>query len=96
VTKFAVIVKRTGLFYDLYDNGPNDRTPASVFRKPWFLVEVKKNDTRLSPSLTHFQAQTKATHAFQVVMDLAYEPADCFLVKQPAVVPAKTLLSQLL
>jgi len=65
-------------------------------RKPWFLVEVKKNDTRLSPSLIHFQAQTKATHAFQVVIDLAYEPADCFLVKQPAVVPAKTLLSQLL
>jgi len=29
-------------------------------------------------------------------MNLPYEPADCFKVGQPVVVPAKTFLSQLL
>jgi len=65
-------------------------------RKPWFMVEVKLNETSLSPSLVHFQAQTKATHAFQLVMSRAYEPADCFRVHRPIVVPARTFLSQLL
>ena len=65
-------------------------------RKPWFLVEVKLTDTSLSPSLAYFQAQTRAVHAFQLVMNLPYEPADCLRVRQPVVVPAKTLLSQLL
>ncbi|MBV9625123.1 MAG: ATP-binding protein [Acidobacteria bacterium] len=65
-------------------------------RKPWFMVEVKLKETSLSPSLAHFQAQTKATHAFQVVVSLPYEPADCFHVNRPVVVPAKTFLSQLL
>jgi len=65
-------------------------------RKPWFLAEVKLNETSLSPSLLHFQAQTKAKHAFQVVVGLPYEPADCFGVHRPLVVPARTFLSQLL
>ena len=65
-------------------------------RKPWFLVEAKLADTRLSPSLAYFQGQTKAPHAFQVVINLPYQPADCFTVHLPLVVPAKTLLSQLL
>jgi predicted AAA+ superfamily ATPase len=65
-------------------------------RQPWFLVEVKLADPSLSPSLAHFQAQTKAPHAFQVVINLPYEPADCFAVRQPVVVPARTFLSQLL
>lgn len=65
-------------------------------RKPWFLVEVKVRDTILSPTLAYFQSQTKAPHAFQVVFELPYEAADCFQVKHPAVVPAKTFLSQLL
>ncbi|MBV9180177.1 MAG: ATP-binding protein [Acidobacteria bacterium] len=65
-------------------------------REPWFMVEVKLNETNLSPSLMHFQAQTKAMHAFQVVMRLPYEPADCFRVERPVVVPARTFLSQLL
>jgi hypothetical protein len=38
-------------------------------RKLWFLVEVKKSDSQLSDVLGYFQAQTKATHAFQVVPD---------------------------
>ena len=65
-------------------------------RKPSFLVEVTLTDTSLSPSLAYFQAQTKAPHAFQVVMNLPYEPADCFKVQNPMVVPARTFLSQLL
>jgi hypothetical protein len=65
-------------------------------RQPWFLVEVKLADTSLSPSLIYYQSQTKALHAFQVVINLPSEPVDCFAVRQPVVVPAKTFLSQLL
>ena len=64
--------------------------------KPWFLVEVKKADANLSPALAHFQSQTGAEHAFQVVLDLPYEEANCFAHRKPIVVPAKTFLSQLL
>ena len=65
-------------------------------RKPWFLVEAKKADMKLSDSLGYFQQATKAKHAFQVVIDLPYVQADCFTRTTPAVVPAKTLLAQLL
>jgi hypothetical protein len=65
-------------------------------RKPWFLVEVKMSDKTLSPSLGYFQAQTKSQHAFQVVMDLRYQQADCFCIHRPLAVPATTFLSQLL
>ena len=65
-------------------------------RQPWFLVEVKRSDTTLSPALAHFQAQTRAAHAFQVVMELPFQPVDAFAQARPCVVPAKTLLSQLL
>jgi hypothetical protein len=65
-------------------------------RRPWFLVEVKLNEAALTPALGHFQAKTKAAHAFQVVLGLPFEPVDCFSVTRPAVVPAKTFLSQLL
>ena len=65
-------------------------------RKPWVLVEAKMSATSLSPALAHFQAQTKAPHALQVVLTLPYENVDCLSVKHPVVVPAKTFLSQLL
>ena len=65
-------------------------------RKPWFLVEVKMSEKVLSPGLGYFQAQTNAQHAFQVVMNLPYEQADCFRIDRPVVVPAKSFLSQLL
>jgi uncharacterized protein len=64
-------------------------------KKPWFLVEVKVSREELSPSLAHFQKQTGAKHAFQVVIDMPYVNADCFAHRGPMVVPAKTLLSQL-
>jgi uncharacterized protein len=63
---------------------------------PWFLVEAKTSDSRLSPALAHFQAQTGAPHAFQAVMALPFEPVDCFAADRPVVVPAQTLLSQFL
>src|SRR5215831_4387083 len=65
-------------------------------RKPRLLVEVKVGETSLSPWMAYFQEQTKAVHAFQVVMNLAYQESDCFRVARPVVVPARTFLSQLL
>lgn len=65
--------------------------------EPWFLVEVKHSDDSLSPALHHFQEQTGAPFAFQVVVDADYVDADCFATPRgPLVVPARTLLSQLL
>lgn len=64
-------------------------------KRPWFLVEVKAKDTRLSEALAHFQQQTGAPHAFQVVLDLPFVEADCFARSEPTVVPARTFLSQL-
>ena len=65
--------------------------------EPWFLVEVKKADRGISPSLKYFQQQTQAPFAFQVSLDSDYVNQDCFSVRSRAIkVPAKTLLSQLL
>ena len=64
--------------------------------EPWFLVEAKKSDTGLSGNLDHFQRQTGARYAFQVVVDAEYVDRDCFSYNQPIVVPARTFLSQLL
>jgi predicted AAA+ superfamily ATPase len=65
--------------------------------KPWFLAEVKQSDDRVSKALEHFQRQVDAPHAFQVVLDAEYVAADCFAKRRPPlVVPARTLLSQLL
>ena len=64
---------------------------------PWFLAEVKHRETRLSPALAHYQQQIGAPFAFQVVVDADYVDADCFAAPgPPIVVPARTLLSQLL
>ena len=62
---------------------------------PWFLAEVKSASEALSGNLAFFQRATGAKHAFQVVLDADYEDADCFEKTTPAVVPAKTFLSQL-
>jgi len=64
--------------------------------QPWFLVEVKNAESSLSPALALMQAQTGAKHAFQVVIEEPYVESDCFLNKEPVVVPARTFLSQLL
>ena len=64
--------------------------------RPWFLVEVKQSETVLSPALQHFQRQTGAEHAFQVVMELPYAAVDCFTYSRPVAVPARTFFSQLI
>jgi predicted AAA+ superfamily ATPase len=66
-------------------------------KKPWFLVEVKTSgDRSISKALYHFQEQTGAPHAFQVSFELPYVDRDCFQEKGPILVPARTLLSQLI
>ena len=65
--------------------------------RPWFLVEVKANDDRLSPTLKHYQDQLNAPLAFQVLLEADFIEADCFAAgPRPVVVPARTFLSQLL
>jgi len=63
--------------------------------EPWFLVEVKASETRLSPALLHYHAVLGCPHAFQVVMQLDHVDADCFAEARPVAVPAQTFLSQL-
>lgn len=65
-------------------------------RKPWFLVEVKMSAGSLSDSLRYFQHATRARHAFQAAIDMPYVDVDCFSRTEPTLVPARTLLSQLL
>ena len=65
--------------------------------KPWFLAEVKHRDNSLSPALKRFQEQLRTPFAFQVVLEADYVDADCFAQPGgPLIVPARTLLSQLL
>ena len=64
--------------------------------RPWFLVEVKHRDERLSPSLAIFQDQLEAPFAFQVVIEADPVDADCFAeARGPLIVPARTFLAQL-
>lgn len=64
-------------------------------RKPWFLVEAKKGEDCLSPELARFQRLTGAAHAFQAVYDVPFAERDLFECKEPIVVSARTLFSQL-
>ena len=66
-------------------------------KMPWFLVEAKLSQRAgLSKNLAYFQEKTGAEHAFQVIRDMEYVPADCFKHKKPVIVPGKTFLSQLI
>jgi hypothetical protein len=65
--------------------------------KPWFLAEVKHHEESISPALKFYQDQLKAPFAFQLIIDADYVDANCFTRPgDPVVVPARTLLSQLL
>jgi predicted AAA+ superfamily ATPase len=64
--------------------------------EPWFLVEVKSNDTELSRSLVYFREQLQCPHAFQVVVSADYVEADGFSYHRPVVVPFRSFFSQLL
>ena len=64
---------------------------------PWFLVEVKQRNESMSPSLKRYEDQVGAPFAFQTTMDAEYVEEDCFVRPgPPLIVPARTLLSQLL
>jgi hypothetical protein len=65
--------------------------------EPWFLVEAKlSNNKPISPSLEYFQKKTGAQHAFQAVIDLPGIKGNCFDQNYPVIIPARTLLSQLI
>ena len=65
--------------------------------KPWLLAEVEHRDAALSPHLRHYQDRLDVPFAFQVTLDATYVDRDCFAEPgRPRVVPARTLLSQLL
>jgi hypothetical protein len=73
-TIILLVVKSSELFYDTREIGPCPIGPGVRDRKPWLLVEVKNGDTKLSETLGYFQAQTRAQHAFQVVLDRSIVP----------------------
>lgn len=65
--------------------------------KPWLMVEAKCSGTDpLNPNLLSFQKEVNVPHILQVVRDLPYIEEDCFSLKKPTIVPAKTFLSQLI
>lgn len=63
--------------------------------EPWFLVETKTADKGISPALHYFKKETKAPFAFQVSFERPFVDRDCFAIREPVFVPARTLLSQL-
>ena len=66
-------------------------------KKPWIMVEVKTSTQQgLSKSLNRFNKQLNLKHVFQVTVDGEFVDKDVFKITQPCIVPAKTLLSQLL
>ena len=62
---------------------------------PWFLVEAKTSDTKISAALAAMQKATGAAHAFQIVRDLPFAGADAFSYREPIAVSAQSFLSQL-
>jgi predicted AAA+ superfamily ATPase len=65
-------------------------------QQPWILLEVKSSEkAELSASLNYFQQQTRAEHAFQLAMDAGFVERNCFEHHAPIIVPARTLLAQL-
>lgn len=63
---------------------------------PWILIEAKKsNNQSISEHLFRFKEQTQAPYAFQVVLSKDFIETDCFQHQEPIIVPARTLLSQL-
>lgn len=65
-------------------------------KKPWFLVEAKASSTGISRWLYYYQEKLNVPHAFQVSFELPFVDKNCFDIKEPVIVPAKTFLSQLI
>lgn len=64
-------------------------------RDPWILVEAKKSEKKIAPSLSFFQQVTGAEHAFQVSFEEPFVARSPFDYKKPVLVSARTLFSQL-
>jgi uncharacterized protein len=66
-------------------------------RTPWILAEIKSSSVkRISHHLEYFSRILEVEHAFQIELNGEYVDEDCFSVKKPVKVPAKTFLSQLI
>lgn len=65
--------------------------------KPWMMIEVKKSPQEpLSKSLRHFAEQLQPKHVFQVAFDMPFLDYNCEELTEPKIVPARTLLAQLI
>jgi uncharacterized protein len=64
--------------------------------KPFFMVEAKVSDVKLSKSIEHFNSQLEVDCALQVVFKEKYVNRSCFDSAMPMVVSAKAFLSQLI
>jgi predicted AAA+ superfamily ATPase len=85
-----------GLYYLRDKDGREVDFLVTKNRKPWFLVEAKSSSNPgISRWLHYYKEKLKIPHAFQIAHDLPYVNKDCFAYKEPVIVPAKTLLSQL-
>ena len=100
--KFVMFQNDTGRGeYGLYFVRDKDKKEVDFLvvkdGKPWMLVEVKaSSNTSISKSLYYYAQELSVPHAFQVVFDMEYVNKDCFQFKEPIIVPAQTLLSQLI
>jgi predicted AAA+ superfamily ATPase len=64
--------------------------------QPWMLIEVKASDTKINDNLNYFGQQLQARHAIQLKFDADFVKINAFELQSTKVVPAATLLSQLL
>lgn len=65
-------------------------------RIPWVLIEVKTSEKEpLSEHLLYFQRQLKPELVLQLAFHADYVDFDCSTLKEPAIVPMKTFLAQL-
>ena len=69
-----------------------DRLSAPVRRAT---CPQKTAETDLSHDLKYFFEHLDCPHAFQVVMNRAYEGADAFSIHRPVIISAQNFLSQL-
>jgi predicted AAA+ superfamily ATPase len=64
--------------------------------KPFMIIESKSSETKLSKSIEHFRAQLQPSFSLQTVFNENFVSKSCFSGEIPLIVPAKTLLSQLI
>jgi predicted AAA+ superfamily ATPase len=64
--------------------------------KPFMMIESKSSEIKLSKSIEHFRLQLQPNFSLQTVFNADFVSKSCFNGETPLVVPAKTLLSQLI